>query len=141
VSDKKSEPVRMVIPMLVCRDAGSQIDFCKSAFAAVEVARRLGRDGTVVQATLTIADAIVMVHGETEPLASRAPQTDGSSPVVIYIYVEKVDAVMERAVGAGAKVLLPATDQFWGDRVGRILDPAGHVWNVAARSQAATSPQ
>ena len=65
--------------------------------------------------------------------ASRAPQSDGSSPVVIYIYVNDVDTVIERAVAAGARILIPAQDQFWGDRVGRIIDPSGHVWNVASR--------
>ena len=76
---------------------------------------------------------MVMVHGEVAKLASRAPDSNGSSPVVIYIYVKDVDAVIERAMAAGAKILIPAEDQFWGDRVGRIIDPAGHVWNVAAR--------
>jgi PhnB protein len=121
----------LVIPMLVCRDAAAEIDFCKSAFGAVELSRRSGQDGTVVHATLAIGGAMIMVHGETPNLASRAPQADGSSSVVIYLYLEGVDAVIERAVVAGARILLPATNMFWGDRVGRIIDPAGHVWNVA----------
>jgi PhnB protein len=53
--------------------------------------------------------------------------------VVIYVYVEDVDTVIDRAIAAGARILLPATNAFWGDRVGRIIDPSGHVWNVAAR--------
>src|SRR5690242_5075613 len=97
ISGEKPAPVRMVIPMLGCRDAGSQIEFCKTAFGAVEMARRLGQDGAVVHATLTIGEAMVMVHGETQHLASRAPQPDGSSSVVVYIYVEDVDGVIERA--------------------------------------------
>jgi PhnB protein len=125
----------MIIPMLVCVDGGAEIDFCKAAFGAVEVARRVNQDGSVLQATLTIAGAIVMVHGETEHLASRAPRPDGSSPVVIYLYLDDVDATIERAVAAGAKVLLPAADMPWGDRVGRIIDAAGHVWNVATRAK------
>jgi PhnB protein len=131
--DKRSEDVRAVIPMLVCLDAASEIDFCKTAFDAVELSRRSGPDGNVVHATLRIGEAIVMVHGEYAALASRAPQSDGSSSVVIYLYVKDADIVIERAVFAGARVLIAATDQFWGDRVGRILDPSGHVWNVAAR--------
>jgi len=124
---------KMIIPMLVCRDAASEIDFCKAAFGAVELSRRSAQDGDVVHATLKIDEAIIMVHGEVPKLASRAPQLDGSSSVVIYVYVEDVDAVIEGAVVAGASVLIPAANQFWGDRVGRIIDPAGHVWNVAAR--------
>jgi PhnB protein len=119
--------------MLVCTDAASEIDFCKAAFGAVELARRSACDGTVVHATLAIEKAMVMVHGEFPSLASRAPQSDGSSSVVIYVYVEDADAVIERAVVAGARVLIPVANQFWGDRVGRIIDPFGHVWNVATR--------
>ena len=78
---------------------------------------------------------LIMVHGETPLLASRAPLRDAGSPVVIYLYGEEVDAVIERALAAGAQLLLPAADQSWGDRVGRIMDPAGHVWNIAARIQ------
>ncbi len=121
------------IPMLVCRDATAEIDFCQRAFGAVELSRRAAPDGSVIHATLKIGEAMIMVHNESPHLASRAPQPDGSSPVVIYLYGEAVDPVIERAVAAGARVLLPATNQFWGDRVGRIVDPEGHVWNVAAR--------
>jgi PhnB protein len=132
--DRTRSDVRGVIPMLVCRDAAAEVDFCKAAFGARELARRSMPDGSVVHATLKIGEAMIMVHGEAPNLASRAPQSDGSSPVVIYVYVGDVDRVIGEAVTAGARVLLPAANQFWGDRVGRIVDPAGHVWNVAARS-------
>ena len=123
----------MVVPMLVCRDAASEMEFCKIAFGGVELARRLAPDGRVVHATLTIGGAMIMIHGEFPALASRAPQSDGSSPVVIYVYVEDVDTMVNRALGAQATVLLPVANQPWGDRVGRIIDPAGHVWNLASR--------
>jgi PhnB protein len=119
--------------MLVCANAAAEIGFCKAAFAAQELARRSAPDGSVVHATLAIGEAMIMVHGEAGHLASHAPQPDGSSPVVIYIYIEGVDEVIERAVAAGARVLVPVVDAFWGDRVGRIIDPSGHVWNVASR--------
>lgn len=128
--------VKAIIPMLVCADAAAEIEFCKTAFAAVELSRRSAEDGAVLHATLAIGELLLMLHGETNHLASRAPQPDGSSPVVIYIYLEDVDAVVGRAVAAGAQILLPIEDAFWGDRVGRILDPAGHVWNVASRVDA-----
>ena len=115
---KLTRRFRSVIPMLVCSDAASE------------------PDGTVVQATMAISEAMLMIHGEFPALASRAPQLDGSSPVVIYLYVEDVDAMVNRALGAQARVLLPVANQFWGDRVGRIIDPAGHVWNVATRIEA-----
>jgi PhnB protein len=127
----------MVIPMLVCLSAAAEIAFCKAAFGTVELSRRLAEDGTVVHATLAIGESMLFVHDESQHLASRAPQADGSSCVVIYIYLEDVDAAIKRAVGAGARILLPAENAFWGDRVGRIVDPSGHVWNVATRANSA----
>jgi len=127
--------VRAVIPMLVCRDAAAEIEFCKTAFSDRELSRRSAPDGSVIHATLAIDEMLIMVHGETPHLASRAPAADGSSPVVIYLYIDDADATIERAVAAGAQVVLPAADQFWGDRVGRIIDRAGHVWNVARREE------
>jgi PhnB protein len=129
--------VRMVIPMLVCLDAATEIDFCKAVFGAVELSRRSAEDGTVVHATLAIGESMLFLHHESQHLASRAPQPDGSSSVVIYIYLEDVDAAIERAVAAGARVLLPPEDTFWGDRVGRIVDPSGHMWNIATRADVA----
>src|ERR1700730_8744710 len=126
--------VPVVMPMLVCRDAAAAIDFCKTTFGAVELMRRPGPDGgTVAHAALTIGGAMIMIEGEWPGLASRAPQPDGSSPVMIYVYVEDVDTVIERAVAAGAKVLLPVKNQFWGDRTGRIVDPSGHVCTISTR--------
>jgi len=135
MSNVKSIPdgVPVVMPMLVCRDAAAEIDFCKTTFGAVEMVSRSGPDGTVVHALVTIGPAMVLIEAEWPTLASRAPQPDGSSPVVIYVYVEDVGAVIERAVAAGATILLPVKDQFWGDRTGRILDPSGHVWTISTR--------
>ena len=133
--------VPVVMPMLVCRDVSAAIDFCKTTFDAVELVRRPGPDGTVAHAALTIGGAMIMIEGEWPTLASRAPQPDGSSPVVIYVYVEDVDKAIERAVAAGAKVLLPVKDQFWGDRTGRIVDPSGHVWTISSRIEETSSDE
>jgi PhnB protein len=133
MADQNPDQPRMIIPMLVCLDGASEVDFCKAAFGAVELARRSGPDGAVIHSTLTIGTSMLMIHGVSPHLASRPPHADGSSPVVIYIYLEDVDATMDQAVAAGARILIPAADQFWGDRVGRIIDPSGHVWNVASR--------
>src|SRR5689334_17689614 len=86
-----------LIPMLVCRDPAAEIDFCKITFGAVELGSRPGPDGTVVHALLSIGGAMVIIEGEWPTLASRAPGPDGSSPVVIFVYVEDVDSVIERA--------------------------------------------
>ena len=135
MSEVKAIPggVPVVMPMLVCRDVAAAIDFCKTTFDAEEMVRRPGPDGTVAHAALTIGGAMIMIEAEWPTLASRAPEPDGSSPVVIYVYVEDVDAVVERAEAAGARILLPVKDQFWGDRTGRIVDPSGHVWIISTR--------
>lgn len=133
--------VQVVMPMLVCRDASAAIDFCKTTFGAVELVRRPGPDETVAHAALTIGGAMIMIEAELSTIASRAPQPDGSSPVVIYVYVEDVDTVIDRAVAAGARVLLPAKNQFWGDRTGRIVDPSGHVWTISTRIEETSSAE
>lgn len=123
----------VLIPMLVCRDVSAEVNFCKTTFGAVEVGRRPGPDGNVAHALLTISGEMIIIEAEWPTLASRAPQPDASSPVVIFVYVEDVDQTVERAVAAGATILLPVKNQFWGDRTGRIVDPSGHVWTIASR--------
>ncbi len=127
--------------MLVCSDVAAAIDFCKTAFDAVELGRRPGPDGAVAHALLKVSGAMVILEAEWPTLASRAPQLDGSSPVVVFVYVEDVDKVIERAVTAGARILLPVQNQFWGDRTGRIIDPSGHVWTIATRVEETSSAQ
>jgi PhnB protein len=126
-------PGEFIIPMLVCRNASLEIAFCKTAFGAVELSRRCAQDGSVLHAALKIGTAMIMVHGETSNLASRAPSPVGDSPVVIYLYLQDMDAAIDRAVDSGARLLIPAANSSWGDRVGRIIDPEGHIWNIAAR--------
>ena len=130
-----------VIPRLFCRDVVAEIEFCKTAFRGVELGRRPGPDGSLAHALMTISGAMVMIEAEFPTLPSRAPVPDGSSPVVIYVYVEDVDKAVERAVGVGAKVLIPVKDQFWGDRIGWIMDPAGHVWTVSTRCEETSAEQ
>jgi PhnB protein len=133
----KSNPLpagaSVVIPRLFCRDPAAEIEFCKSALGATELGSRPGPDGSVMHALLTISGAMLMIEAEVLTLPSRAPQPDGSSPVVVYVYVVDVDETVERAVAAGAKILFPAKDQFWGDRIAWVMDPAGHVWTIATR--------
>ena len=131
----------VVIPRLVCRDPAAAIDFCVSTFGAIERVRRPGPDGRVAHAMMTIGPAMIMIEGEWPTLTSRAPKPDGSSPVVIYVYVEDVDKTVERAIANGAQVLVPLQNQFWGDRIAWIMDPAGHVWTVATRIEETTAQE
>ena len=131
----------VVIPRLVCREPASAIEFCASTFSAVELGRRPGPDQTVAHALLTIGPAMIMIEAEWPTLPSRAPVPDGSSPVVIFVYVEDVDQTVERAVARGAQVLIPAQNQFWGDRTAWIMDPSGHVWTIATRVEETTQQE
>src|SRR5262245_3902758 len=123
----------VVIPRLVCRDVAAAVEFCISTFGAVDLGSRPGPDGKLAHALLTIGPAMIMIEAEWPNLTSRAPALDGSSPVVIFVYVEDVDATVERAVAGGGRVLIPVQDQFWGDRIGWVMDPSGHVWTIATR--------
>ena len=123
----------VVIPRLVCRAVAAAIGFCVDVFEAAELSRRPGPDGNAAHALLTIGPAMIMIETEWPTLPSRAPVLDGTSPVLIFVYVEDVDKTVERAVARGAKVLVPVQDQFWGDRIGWVMDPSGHVWTIATR--------
>jgi PhnB protein len=135
------EGASAVIPRLFCRDVESEIDFCAKTFGAVERLSRPGPGGKAAHAMMTFGPAMLMIESEWPGLTSRAPQPDGSSPVVIYIYVEDVDKTVERAVAGGAKVLKPVENQFWGDRIAWVMDPAGHVWTVATRIEETTEEE
>src|SRR5262245_27315513 len=130
-----------IIPRLVCRDVEAEIGFCCEAFGAVESVRRPGPDGKVAHALLRFGPAMLMLEAEWPTLPSRAPKADGSSPVVIYVYVQDVDATVSRALARGAALVVPVETQFWGDRIGWIRDPADHVWTIATRVEETSEDQ
>ena len=130
-----------IIPRLICRDVEAQIDFCRDTFGAVEGVRRPGPDGRAAHAMLLFGPSMLMLEAEWPTLPSRAPQPDGSSPVVIYVYVEDVDATVERALARGATLVTPVQTQFWGDRIGWVLDPSGHMWTIATRVEETSEEQ
>jgi PhnB protein len=135
------EGATAVIPRLFCRDVERQIEFCCDVLGAVEGGRRPGPDGRVVHAMLRFGASMLMLDAEWPTLPSRAPNPDGSSPVVIYVYVEDVDSTVERALRYGAKLLVPIETHFWGDRIGWIQDPSGHVWTIASRVEETSEDQ
>ena len=128
--------------MLVCPSPEAEMNFCAEVFGAVEQVRRPGPDGSPIHIALRINGAFLVVQSEFPGVAaSRVPNADGSSPVVLFVYVADVDWAVERAAALGATVLMPPQDQFWGDRTARILDPSGHVWTVASRIEETTEDQ
>ena len=127
--------------MLVCRDPETEIEFCENVLNAEVGVRRPGPDGKTVHAALAVGEARIIVQAEFPQIASRAPRNDGSSPVVIFVYVEDVDRALERTLATGGSILIPAQDQFWGDRSARVMDPSGHVWTIASRIEETSEDQ
>jgi uncharacterized glyoxalase superfamily protein PhnB len=119
-------------PHLVCANANSAIEFYEKAFGAKLEGKMLAPDGKkLMHAMLRIGDSPLMLVDEFPEWGSLGPQAGQGKPVIIHLYVTDVDATVERAVAAGAKVVLPVSDMFWGDRYGQIDDPFGHRWSVA----------
>lgn len=120
-----------ITPHLVCRDAVAAIAFYQKAFGAVELARLPGPQGKLMHAMLRIGDSPLMLVDEFPDWGALGPQSLKGSPVTIHLYVADVDAAVERAVTAGARLTMPVADMFWGDRYGTIEDPFGHHWSIA----------
>lgn len=116
-------------PYLVVRDGVRAIDFYKQSFGATELSRMAGPDGKIAHAELKIGDSIFMLSDEM--MGNRSPQSLGGSAVSIFLYVDDVDSVFNRAVSAGAKSDMLPADMFWGDRYGKLTDPFGHLWGIA----------
>ena len=126
-----------VTPHLIVSDAAKAIDFYKKAFGATELFRMAGPGGKVIHAEIKIGNSPVMLADEFPEMGFRGPQSLCGSSVSIlhYLYVEDVDAYFSRAIAAGAKVLKPVQDQFYGDRSGTLTDPFGHVWTIATHKE------
>ncbi len=122
-------------PYLIVRDAASAIEFYKKAFGATELMRMADPSGRIGHAEIRIGNSPIMLADEVSEMGYRSPQSLGGSPVSILLYVEDVDAVFSQAIAAGAKVQRPVADQFYGDRIGGVTDPFGHVWYVATHKE------
>jgi PhnB protein len=124
-----------VTPYLSIMGAAAAIDFYRRAFGATEVMRLPQPDGRIGHAELTIGDSRIMLADEFPEMDFKGPQAFGGSPVHLHLYVRDVDAVVRQAVAAGAAVVRPVQDQFYGDRTGSVRDPYGHVWHVATHKE------
>ena len=118
-------------PHLVCDGAAAAIDFYKTAFGAEEVMRLAGPNGKLMHGSVMINGAMVLLVDEMPGHGVLGPKSLGGSPVTIHLVVPDVDAAVDRAVQAGATVVMPVADQFWGDRYGVVEDPFGHKWSIA----------
>lgn len=120
-----------VTPYLIVRDAERALAFYRQAFGARETLRLEGPGGRIGHAEIKLGDSTVMLADECPEMRARSPLALGGTPVHLLLYVEDVDAQMERAVATGAQVIRPVKDQFYGDRSGTLYDPFGHMWTVA----------
>ena len=122
---------------LVFDNAAEAIDWYKKALGAQEVARALGPDGKIMHAEIRIGDSLIMLN---DTMGGAKP-----SPVSFWVYVEDCDALFNRALAAGGRVLPgpmgEMADQFWGDRAGTFTDPFGHTWSIATRKEDLTSEE
>ena len=122
-----------ITPYLIVKGSAQAIDYYKKIFGATEVFRMDTPDGKVAHAELQIGDSRIMLADEQPNMGAghASAASIGASPVSLYLYLPDVDRVVERATAAGAKILKPVQDQFYGDRTGFIQDPFGHLWGIA----------
>jgi PhnB protein len=122
-----------VTPRLVVSDGAAAIDFYATAFGAELVGERHTQpDGSLIHAELRIGNAVVMVTQDSgDGTPARAPAADRPVNVILATYWEDVDGAWERALDAGAEVIYPMADQFYGERGGRLRDPFGHQWMLS----------
>jgi len=120
-----------VCPYLCVDGAAAAIAFYSGVLGATERMRMPAPADKIGHAELQIGDSVIMLSDEFPDMGARAPKTVGGTPVTMSVYVENVDDVFARAVEAGATVLRPVEDQFYGDRSGQFEDPFGHRWSVA----------
>jgi PhnB protein len=136
---KKVQPIpagyHAVTPYLSIRGAAQAIDFYKKAFGALEIMRMPGPGGLLGHAEIRIGDSRVMLSDEYAAMDFLGPRSRGGSTVHIHLYVKDADAVAERAVAAGARLVRPVEDKFYGDRTGTVEDPFGHVWHLATHTR------
>ena len=119
----------------MCAGASDAIDFYKKAFGAIEKMRLPGHGGKLIHAAIEINGGEVMLVDEMPEWGSHSPLSLKGSPVTIHLNVGNVDAFVDRAVKAGAKVKMPVADMFWGDRYGIVVDPFGHTWSIATHQR------
>jgi PhnB protein len=131
-------PHQPVCPYIVVRGAADAIAFYVAAFGATEHFRLTDPDGKIGHAELTVCGGRLLLADEFPDFGALGPVSVGGTPVSIHVYVPDVDAVVAQATTAGATVLRPLTDEFYGDRVALLADPFGHKWFLATRIEDVT---
>jgi PhnB protein len=130
---KKIKPIpkgyNAVTASLTQTDAAKTIEFCKKAFGARVLMNMRGPGGKIMHAEIQIGDSRIMLNDEMQ---------EPAQPAGLFLYVADVDKTFSKAVKAGATVLMPVQDMFWGDRFGRVMDPSGNRWGIATHREDVT---
>ena len=125
-------------PHLICAGAADAVAFYQKAFDGEELVRLPGPDGKLMHACVRINGSSVMLVDENPDFGMLGPKRLHGTPVIIHLFVADVDQVIAQATAAGATVVMPATDMFWGDRYGIVEDPFGHRWSIATPQRSLT---
>jgi uncharacterized glyoxalase superfamily protein PhnB len=142
VAQRVPQGFHRVTPHLTVRDAAAMIEFYKKAFGAVERGRAPGPDGKqIMHAEIQIGDSIVFLNDEFPDMGALSPHASKTTPVTLHLYVEDADKQFQQALAAGAQVVMPLADQFWGDRYGIVKDPSGHQWSIGSHMEDLTPEQ
>ena len=120
-----------VTAYLTVSNGSKAIDFYKQAFNAEDLFRETMPDGKILHARMRIGDSIVRLSDEFAGSLHKSPASLGATTVTLHIYTENVEGLWQQAIQAGAKVILPLDNQFWGERYGMLVDPFGHQWSMS----------
>jgi PhnB protein len=115
-----------------CKEA---IEFYKKAFGATEVGRIVMPNGLIAHAEISIEGSLLMLADENIEWGNKSPQTIGGNPMVLSLYVKNVDIIFQQTIAAGATVIMPVKDEFYGDRIGQVLDPFGYKWMITTHKE------
>src|SRR5262249_49790475 len=132
--EKAASPRQTATPRLRVKNAAAAIEFYKRAFGARELMRFEGR-GQIAHAELEIGNSLIMLGEEAPEYGYPGPNALGGSPINMNLFVDDADAWVERAVKAGARLVAPVKDQFYGARSGEVEDPFGYSWTVSMHTE------
>jgi PhnB protein len=131
MAEQIPEGYRTITPYLTVDDGKAAIEFYKKAFGATDEGIMSAPDGRIAHAALRIGDSKIMLSDPFPQSACKTPKEIGGTTIAIFLFVEDVDSVVQDAADAGATITMQPEDQFWGDRLGQVTDPYGHVWQIA----------
>ena len=137
----ETTPARSVSLYMCVANASAAIDFYCEAFGAKELMRLTEPDRKIGHAEMKIGNSMMMISDEYPEFNVVSPKVIGNSPVTLHLYVNDVDDVAERAMEAGALIIRPVEEQFYGERSGRLVDPFGHIWIISTRIEDLTPEQ